>query len=230
MQVLFSSFCVNKMPVLLLERLPLPSLKAYALVSVFLLLCSFHYAAEKTDNPEWRMQFVDTKNTSHEFPSMLHTILSRYWLSSRAQDILSFTIQDSLCIWVSVLLLRLFLFFSQIPKFTFSSFIQQTVVNMAYCFLVLFGNWLQKQVFGELRVSELQHIKDKFWNFVFYKFIFIFGIINVQSMESVILWGSWFSVIGFLHIHAQLCQDRFEYVRINFVSLPKLGYLTVFYL
>jgi hypothetical protein len=83
---------------------------------------------------------------------------------------------------------------------------------MAYCFLVLFGNWLQKQVFGELRVSELQHIKDKFWNFVFYKFIFIFGIKNVQSMEGVILWGSWFSVIGFLHIHAQLCQDRFEYV------------------
>lgn len=83
---------------------------------------------------------------------------------------------------------------------------------MAYCLLVLFGNWLQKQVFGELRVSELQHIKDKFWNFVFYKFIFIFGIKNVQSMEGVILWGSWFSVIGFLHIHAQLCQDRFEYV------------------
>ena len=88
----------------------------------------------------------------------------------------------------------------------------QTVVNMAYCVLVLFGNWLQKQVFGELRVSELQHVKDKFWNFVFYKFIFIFGIINVQSMEGVILWGSWFSVIGFLHIHAQLCKDRFEYV------------------
>ena len=46
---------------------------------------------------------------------------------------------------------------------------------MAYCILVLIGNWLQKQVFGELRVSELQNFKDKFWNFVFYKFIFIFG-------------------------------------------------------
>lgn len=90
---------------------------------------------------------------------------------------------------------------------------------MAYCVLVLFGNWLQKQVFGELRVSELQHVKDKFWNFVFYKFIFIFGIINVQSMEGVILWGSWFSVIGFLHIHAQLCKDRFEYVTYTLLYL-----------
>ncbi|XP_046644514.1 E3 ubiquitin-protein ligase AMFR-like [Daphnia pulicaria] len=177
------------MPVLLLERLPLPSLEAYAVVSVSLLGLSLHYAAEKTQNPEWRMQFVKT-NSSQEIPNSLQAfisnILSRYWLSSRAQDIVSFSIHDSLCIWI--------------------------VVNMAYCLLVLFGNWLQKQVFGELRVSELQHIKDKFWNFVFYKFIFIFGIKNVQSMEGVILWGSWFSVIGFLHIHAQLCQDRFEYL------------------
>lgn len=63
-----------------------------------------------------------------------------------------------------------------------------------------------------MRVSELDTIKDKFWNFVFYKFIFIFGIINVQSMAGIILWGFWFSAIGFLHIHSQLCQDRFEYV------------------
>lgn len=31
-------------------------------------------------------------------------------------------------------------------------------------------------------------------------------------MQGVILWCSWFSVIGFLHIHTQLCQDRFEYL------------------
>lgn len=94
--------CVSKMPVLLLERLPLPSLEAYAVVSVSLLCWSLYYAAEKTLNPEWRMQF-DLKNTSHEIPGTIQTILSRYWLSSRAQDVLSFSIQDSLCIWVSVL-------------------------------------------------------------------------------------------------------------------------------
>lgn len=93
------------------------------------------------------------------------------------------------------------------------SFIECRLLR-AYCSLVLLGNWLQKQVFGELRVSEIQHMKDKFWNFVFYKFIFIFGIIDVQSVEGAILWGLWFSAIGFLHIHAQLCQDRFEYVNV----------------
>ena len=83
---------------------------------------------------------------------------------------------------------------------------------MAYCCLILLGKFIQRLVFGELRVSEQQHIKDKFWNFVFYKFIFVFGVINVQYMDEVVLWCSWFSVLGFLHLLAQLCKDRFEYV------------------
>ena len=63
-----------------------------------------------------------------------------------------------------------------------------------------------------------QHIKDKFWNFVFYKFIFIFGVMNVQEMEEIVLWCTWFSVLGFLHILAQMCKDRFEYVISSFIS------------
>lgn len=59
-----------------------------------------------------------------------------------------------------------------------------------------------------------QHLKDKFWNFVFYKFIFIFGVMNVQTMEEVVLWVAWFSVLGFFHLLTQLCKDRFEYVSI----------------
>jgi autocrine motility factor receptor len=85
---------------------------------------------------------------------------------------------------------------------------------MAYCCLILLGKFIQKLVFGELRVSEQQHIKDTFWNFVFYKFIFVFGVINVQYMDEVVLWCSWFSVLGFLHLLAQLCKDRFEYVSV----------------
>lgn len=83
---------------------------------------------------------------------------------------------------------------------------------MAYCFLILLGITIQRLVFGELRVSEQQHIKDKFWNFVFYKFVFVFGVMNVQAMGEGILWCSWFSILGFLHLLAQLCKDRFEYV------------------
>lgn len=88
----------------------------------------------------------------------------------------------------------------------------QVLINMAVCCLILLGRCIQKMVFGELRVSEQQHLKDKFWNFIFYKFIFIFGVINVQYLEEVLLWCSWFALLGFLQLIAQLTKDRFEYV------------------
>lgn len=85
---------------------------------------------------------------------------------------------------------------------------------MAYCALILLGKSIQKLVFGELRASERQHLKDKFWNFVFYKFIFVFGVLNVQYMDEVVLWWAWFTALGFLSLLSQLCKDRFEYVSI----------------
>ena len=88
----------------------------------------------------------------------------------------------------------------------------QTLINMAYCVLILLGKTIQKLVFGELRASERQHLKDKFWNFVFYKFIFVFGVLNVQYMDEVVLWWAWFTALGFLSLLSQLCKDRFEYV------------------
>uniref|UniRef100_A0AAX7SIV1 E3 ubiquitin-protein ligase AMFR n=1 Tax=Astatotilapia calliptera TaxID=8154 RepID=A0AAX7SIV1_ASTCA len=56
------------------------------------------------------------------------------------------------------------------------------------------------------------HLKDKFWNFIFYKFIFIFGVLNVQTVEEVVMWCLWFSALVFLHLMVQLCKDRFEYL------------------
>lgn len=91
------------MPVLLLERLPLPSLEAYAVISASLLGLSLHYAAEKTLSPDWRMQFPSAKNDSLDLPDSLQAVVSEHWLSARVQEILSFSLQDSLCIWVSYL-------------------------------------------------------------------------------------------------------------------------------
>ena len=63
-----------------------------------------------------------------------------------------------------------------------------------------------------VHVCHFQHLKDKFWNFLFYKFIFVFGVMNVQTMEEVVLWVAWFTVLGFFHLLTQLSKDRFEYV------------------
>uniref|UniRef100_A0A8C0V3L7 E3 ubiquitin-protein ligase AMFR n=1 Tax=Cyanistes caeruleus TaxID=156563 RepID=A0A8C0V3L7_CYACU len=88
----------------------------------------------------------------------------------------------------------------------------QVLVNTACCFLMLVAKLIQCMVFGPLRVSERQHLKDKFWNFIFYKFIFIFGVLNVQTVEEVVMWCLWFSGLVFLHLMVQLCKDRFEYL------------------
>ncbi|XP_053344147.1 autocrine motility factor receptor a [Clarias gariepinus] len=103
-----------------------------------------------------------------------------------AANILLFLISDSLFVWV--------------------------LVNTACCVLMLIAKVIQCIVFGPLRVSEKRHLKDKFWNFIFYKFIFIFGVLNVQTVEEVVLWCLWFAVLIFLHLMVQLCKDRFEYL------------------
>ncbi|XP_023695483.1 E3 ubiquitin-protein ligase AMFR-like [Paramormyrops kingsleyae] len=105
---------------------------------------------------------------------------------AQATDVLQYLAKDSLLVWV--------------------------LVNTACCLLMLVAKMIQCMVFGPLRVSEKQHLKDKFWNFIFYKFIFIFGVLNVQNLEEVISWCLWFAVLVFLHLMVQLCKDRFEYL------------------
>uniref|UniRef100_A0A663MII1 E3 ubiquitin-protein ligase AMFR n=2 Tax=Athene cunicularia TaxID=194338 RepID=A0A663MII1_ATHCN len=106
--------------------------------------------------------------------------------------------------------LEIFVRDQQYLSLTLISF--QVLVNTACCFLMLVAKLFQYMVFGPLRVSERQHLKDKFWNFIFYKFIFIFGVLNVQTVEEVVMWCLWFSGLVFLHLMVQLCKDRFEYL------------------
>uniref|UniRef100_A0A665W0K6 E3 ubiquitin-protein ligase AMFR n=1 Tax=Echeneis naucrates TaxID=173247 RepID=A0A665W0K6_ECHNA len=85
------------------------------------------------------------------------------------------------------------------------------IVNTACCVLLLTAKLIQCVVFGPLRVSEKQQLMEKFWNFIFYKFIFVFGVLNVQTVEEVVMWWLWFAVLIFIHLLVQLCKDRFEY-------------------
>lgn len=168
-----------KMPPIILERIPLPSLYTYSSISVMLFACSSIYVH--------LLYSLDSQRTSFSTPefSDLHVYVNRSSLRDK------------------------FIFYS-------ASFIQEpwcfaTLINMAYCCMILIGKLIQRMVFGQLRVIENQHIRDKFWNFVFYKFIFIFGVMNVQEIDEIILWCTWFSILGFLYILTQLCKDRFEY-------------------
>ncbi|XP_073693322.1 E3 ubiquitin-protein ligase AMFR-like [Garra rufa] len=92
------------------------------------------------------------------------------------------------------------------------SFCIWVLVNTLCCFLLLMAKCAQFVVFGDLRTNEKQNLKDKIWNFLFYKFIFLFGVLNVQSERELAMWCLWFSALLFLQLLGQLCKDRFDYL------------------
>ncbi|CAK1553135.1 unnamed protein product [Leptosia nina] len=170
------------MPVTIVDRLPLPNLKVYSAGSVLLLSVAVYYAMNVTSDPNWRANATLQRQDSSA--EAIEPEGPRN-LTEQLLEVITFMMQEPLCMW--------------------------TVINMSYC-LVALGGWLvQRAVFGRLRVAEAQRLKDKFWNYVFYKFIFVFGVLNVQYMDEVLLWAGWFTLVGALQLLTQLTKDRFEY-------------------
>ncbi|KAM3959399.1 E3 ubiquitin-protein ligase AMFR [Aphomia sociella] len=189
------------MPVTLVDRLPLPNLKAYTTGSVLLLSVAIYYAMSVTSDPNWRVSSTLQRQEAMSAEADGDTLKVVQSVGAAVLDaggnvtrnfteqfieVVTFMMQEPLCMW--------------------------TVINTAYCCLALFGFLIQRFVFGQLRVAEAQRVKDKFWNYVFYKFIFVFGVINVQYMDEVLLWCAWFTILGFLQLLGQLCKDRFDYL------------------
>ncbi|XP_014812865.1 PREDICTED: E3 ubiquitin-protein ligase AMFR isoform X5 [Calidris pugnax] len=173
------------MPLLFLERFPWPSLRTYTALSALALLATGLSAYRALGQAP---QDGGANPQPWNAPSAPQDggAAGSEPTGPRALDVAYYLLSDSLCVWV--------------------------LVNTACCFLMLVAKLIQCMVFGPLRVSERQHLKDKFWNFIFYKFIFIFGVLNVQTVEEVVMWCLWFSGLVFLHLMVQLCKDRFEYL------------------
>ncbi|XP_017877816.1 E3 ubiquitin-protein ligase AMFR-like [Ceratina calcarata] len=171
------------MPMEFLDRLPIPNLRVYTAVSFAVLSCSVYYAVLIIKDPAWKSNHTYVVNPLDAWENEPSEPRN---FAVHMKELFQCMLDEPICIW--------------------------TLINMAYCVLILLGKTIQKLVFGELRASERQHLKDKFWNFVFYKFIFVFGVLNLQYMDEVILWWAWFTALGFLNLLSQLCKDRFEYL------------------
>ncbi|ODM96644.1 E3 ubiquitin-protein ligase AMFR, partial [Orchesella cincta] len=98
----------------------------------------------------------------------------------------------------------------------------QPLVNLALCAVILISHTLQHLVFGTLRTSEEENVKEQFWNLIFYKIVFVFGVVNVQEVEDAVGWCFFVSVIGFLQLARQLCKERHNYL-IMMNDMTKLG-------
>ncbi|KAF0432292.1 e3 ubiquitin-protein ligase amfr-like [Gigaspora margarita] len=87
-------------------------------------------------------------------------------------------------------------------------------INMAYCFLFLLGRLTLKFFFGQLRVIESQHMYDRLLNFLLFKVVFV-GAILEPKWEELLIWTTWFTILGFLRIFSMLCRDRFEHLALT---------------
>ncbi|CAH2267330.1 jg27513 [Pararge aegeria aegeria] len=182
------------MPVTLVDRLPLPNLKVYSAGSVLLLSVAVYYAVNVTSDPNWKGNFTVQRHEEQDSDAVVTMVVDPRAngtrnLTSHVEEVVTFMMQEPLCMW--------------------------TLINAAYCSLALLGALVQRVVFGRLRVAEAQRVKDKFWNYVFYKFIFVFGVLNVQYVDEVLMWCTWFTLLGFMHLLGQLCKDRFDYLSSN---------------
>ncbi|KAA3680350.1 autocrine motility factor receptor [Paragonimus westermani] len=101
---------------------------------------------------------------------------------------------------------------SHVDVFVGDTWFLWSLVNLTLCLLMCVGRELQKIFFGELRESENTHIRENFLNFIFYKVVFVYGILNVEALLELLLWASWFSLLGFLHLLTGLIKDRSEYL------------------
>lgn len=80
----------------------------------------------------------------------------------------------------------------------------------------MIGAVIQSLVLGNLRPVEHVQFRERLWNWVIYKFIFMFIILKAYTLDKVALWLFWYSTLGFLHLMTSLCKDRFEYVSTAF--------------
>ncbi|KAM8775316.1 E3 ubiquitin-protein ligase AMFR [Rhynchonycteris naso] len=176
------------MPLLFLERFPWPSLRTYTGLSGLALLGTIVSAYRALSQPEAEAEAGpgEPEPITAPLPPDPAALARPMAGGPGARDVAQYLLSDSLFVWV--------------------------LVNTACCVLMLMAKLIQCIVFGPLRVSERQHLKDKFWNFIFYKFIFIFGVLNVQTVGEVVMWCLWFAGLVFLHLMVQLCKDRFEYL------------------
>lgn len=103
------------MPVTLIDRLPLPNLKVYTTASVSVLSVAVYYALSVTGDPGWRANATLARQEAGaaaaegrllQSSPPLDLANSSRFLSDQVADVLTFMMQEPLCMWVSCTLNR----------------------------------------------------------------------------------------------------------------------------
>lgn len=95
------------MPVTLVDRLPLPSLKVYTAGSVVLLSAAVYYALSVTSDPSWKanatLQRPDSMASAGDVETAVEAVNATRNLTDQFVEVMTFMMQEPLCMWVSTL-------------------------------------------------------------------------------------------------------------------------------
>ncbi|KAL5250357.1 hypothetical protein ACHWQZ_G016183 [Mnemiopsis leidyi] len=89
------------------------------------------------------------------------------------------------------------------------------LLNLLGCVVVQLGAIFIRVMFGQLRAIEEQNIRDKINHFGLYKFVFLFGVLNLGEVGLMTKWGVWCGVLAGISLLDTLTQDRAQYLSLS---------------
>lgn len=108
------------------------------------------------------------------------------------------------------------------------------LANTICCCIIVAFEAVQYLTLGPLRVSERQHLRETFWDYLIQKSLFVFFILDPKTTGERPSWAVWFTMLGSILLLSKLCKDRFEYLSSSPEAkkwpLIKIGILMTFLL
>lgn len=95
------------MPVVSIDRLPIPNLKIYSLISVAALTTCVYFAAQVVKDPNWHNVSPEVDN-KHLIPKVVDnsTVINNRTLAQYVSDIFTVMIREPVRVWVSFFILQ----------------------------------------------------------------------------------------------------------------------------
>uniref|UniRef100_A0A915ACK0 Autocrine motility factor receptor n=1 Tax=Parascaris univalens TaxID=6257 RepID=A0A915ACK0_PARUN len=166
------------------RQMPVPTLNSYIVLSVLLTVGSVYYIADLFHDNE--LNDMVALRIHNIFPERF-AALGEYLASFPAFRQIYYSFLNPTSIWVSI----------------------NTI-----CFLTaVVGKILIYLVFRDLTMQEWTMLRDRLCNWLLYKVLFLFGVLNSTLVEELVAWIVWFAVLT-------------EFTVLQFIAVQKLKYFS----
>uniref|UniRef100_A0A0N5AHV8 CUE domain-containing protein n=1 Tax=Syphacia muris TaxID=451379 RepID=A0A0N5AHV8_9BILA len=187
-----------------LRQMPIPTLNSYITLSIILTSVLFYHVHNL---------FLDK-----EFDDMVKAHIANQTQSGRLSEFGK--------LFDSSLTFRKLHYAVNHPALIWVGFNSEVVLNSVCASLAILAKAAVHFTFGQLGAQESELLRDRLCNFLLYKAVFLFGVLNNMLFDEVILWILWFTFVSMFTLLQILTMHRFKYFTSslppNFVQLHVL--------